>query len=93
MPCSVSLPYLKIPTHIQTFQKLQNQTNQVNAMSELKLLPGPRLVRKSWVVNDQSAGEWLSVDVTDRAHEYLFHDPESVILQSKSRIYHFKSMT
>jgi len=45
-------------------------------MSELKLFPGPRLVRKSWVCNDQGIGDWLSVDVTDRAHEYLFHDVE-----------------
>ncbi len=50
-------------------------------MSELQLFPGPRLVRKSWVYDDdQGVGDWVSTNVTDRAFEYLFHelvtDPE-----------------
>lgn len=46
-------------------------------MSELQLFPGPRLVRKSWDYDDDiGAGEWISIDVTDRAHEYLFQDVE-----------------
>jgi len=44
-------------------------------MSELQLFPGPRLVRKSWVYDDdKSVGDWVSTDVTDRAFEYLFHE-------------------
>lgn len=44
-------------------------------MSELQLFPGPRLVRKAWVYDDDAGtGEWLSADVTDRAPEFLFQD-------------------
>jgi hypothetical protein len=44
-------------------------------MSELQLFPGPRLVRKSWVYDDdKGVGEWVSTDVTDRAFEYLFQE-------------------
>lgn len=47
-------------------------------MHALKLLPGPCLLRNSWVYDDdKDSGEWISVDVTDRAHEYLFHDVET----------------
>ena len=44
-------------------------------MSELQLFPGPRLVRKEWVYDDAlGTGEYVTTDVTDRAHEYLFRD-------------------
>lgn len=44
-------------------------------MSELQLLPGPRIVRKSWVYDDASGtGEYVSTDVTSRAHEFLFRE-------------------
>lgn len=47
-------------------------------MSELQLFPGPRLVRKAWVYDDDAGtGEWISTDVTDRAHEFLFQDVAS----------------
>ena len=44
-------------------------------MSELQLTAGPRLVRRSWIYDDQKdIGEWVSTDVTDRAFEYLFQE-------------------
>ena len=44
-------------------------------MAQLQLFPGPRLVRKAWVYDDDAGtGEWISTDVTDRAHEFLFQD-------------------
>jgi hypothetical protein len=44
-------------------------------MAELQLFPGPRLVRKAWLYDrDAGTGEWMSTDVTDRAHEFLFQD-------------------
>lgn len=44
-------------------------------MSELQFFPGPRLVRKAWVYDDDAGtGEWISTDVTDRAHEFLFRE-------------------
>lgn len=47
-------------------------------MPELQLLPGPRLVHKPWVYDDDKGiGEWVSTDVTERAHEYLFRDVET----------------
>lgn len=47
-------------------------------MSELQLSPGPRLVLKSWVYDDDKGiGEWVFTDVTDRAHEFLFHDVDA----------------
>lgn len=47
-------------------------------MAELQLFPGPRLVRKAWVYDDDAGtGEWISTDVTDRAHEFLFQDVDA----------------
>ncbi|OIP15511.1 MAG: hypothetical protein CO105_12225 [Comamonadaceae bacterium CG_4_9_14_3_um_filter_60_33] len=44
-------------------------------MSELQLFSGPRLVRKSWIYDDdKGVGDWVSTDVTERAFEYLFHE-------------------
>lgn len=44
-------------------------------MSELQLTAGLRLVRKSWIYDeDKGIGEWVSTDVTDRAFEYLFQE-------------------
>lgn len=44
-------------------------------MSELQLFPGPRLERKTWVYDDaQGTGEYVTTDVTARAHEYLFRE-------------------
>lgn len=44
-------------------------------MSELQLTAGPRLVRRSWIYDDQNdIGKWVSTDVTDRAFEYLFQE-------------------
>jgi hypothetical protein len=44
-------------------------------MSELQLSPGPRLLRRSWVYDDdKGVGECVSTDVTDHAFEYLFQE-------------------
>ena len=44
-------------------------------MSEIQLSPGPRLERKAWVYDDaQGTGEYVTTDITARAHEYLFRD-------------------
>lgn len=44
-------------------------------MSELQLFPGPRLVRKAWVYdNALGTGEYVTTEVTDRSHEYLFRE-------------------
>lgn len=44
-------------------------------MSELQLLPGPRLVLKTWVYDDAlGTGEYVSTEVTGRAHEFLFRE-------------------
>lgn len=44
-------------------------------MLELQLLPGPRLVRKTWVYDDTlGTGEYVSTEITSRAHEFLFRE-------------------
>ena len=44
-------------------------------MSKLQLFPGPRLVSETWVYDDDAGtGDWISTDVTDRAHEFLFRE-------------------
>lgn len=44
-------------------------------MTELKLIPGPSLISHQWVYDKTTEiGEWVDVDVTSRAHEFLFDD-------------------
>lgn len=44
-------------------------------MPDLTLLPGPLLQRKTWHYEDtKKGGHWQPDDVTERAHEFLFHD-------------------
>ncbi len=48
-------------------------------MQDLILKPGPALIARSWRNDKDHNGRWHELDVTDRAHEYLF---EHVTLDS-----------